>query len=534
MSRLYRVLFVSLAALLFCAAWWPVLAEESLAVEGGRWWSKMKVLADDRMEGRGTGTEGYLRSARYVVKQFKRSGLKPAGTDGYLQSVQFQSRLVDEAHSSLTLVRDGETEPLALGADAIASTRGIGQVEAPLVFVGYGLSIPDQGYDDLKGLDLKGKIVVFLYGGPARIPGLLRAHYISIDQRWAALEQAGALGVIGVENPKDVDLPWDRAMLSRLQPSLVLADPALQAAPSLRWSLWLNPASMDKLLKGSGHTFAEIIALADAEKPLPRFDMPVRLRAQMQIKTESVKAPNVLGVLTGSDLKLKQEYVVLSAHLDHVGIGEPINGDRIYNGAEDNASGVASLLEIARILHERKARLRRSVLFVVVCGEEKGLLGSKYFAKRPTVPINRIVADINMDGTLPIGKLTDITAFGAEESTLKLPLVTAAKRVGVHLLPDQFPNRYYFIRSDQYNFVLQGIPSLFPSQNAKSGSPEEKLQLQWMEKHYHAPSDDLSQPVDLKDAAKFNRFILILTTEIANKPERPHWNDDSFFRRFAP
>ncbi len=511
------------------------VAAPDLAEAGRRWWSHVEVLADDKLEGRNTGSAGYREAARYLAGEFEKAGLKPAGMTGYLQPVKFRSRVVVESQSSLTLVRGGKPEPLAIGDDAVIGARtGLpGQLDAPLVFVGYGLTVPEKDYDDLKNLDLKGKIVVHLAGGPASIPGALRAHYGRISERWEFLKRAGVVGVISVQNPKSMDIPWERGKLARFLPSMVLTDESLQDAPDLKFTMTMNPASMDKLLADSGYTFAEILALADAEKPLPKFALKPALRTRVALKTAEVEAPNVVGLLPGSDPKLSNEYIVISAHLDHLGVGEPIKGDKINNGAMDNATGIASLIEVARSLHETKTALRRSVLFIGVCGEEKGLLGSKYFANRPTVQPGRMVANLNFDMFLPLHPLRSLMVLGTDESTLSGPLKTVTAQAGVGLLADPEPNRNSFVRSDQYSFIRQGVPALAFKFGYEPGSPEEKLHKDWLKNNYHAPSDDLNQPVNLEGAARFNQIVLALTERIANQDERPRWNDNSFFRRFS-
>jgi Zn-dependent M28 family amino/carboxypeptidase len=330
-----------------------------------------------------------------------------------------------------------------------------------------------------------------------------------------------------------MDVPWARATLSRLQPSMRLAEPALNDTQGLQFQLIFNPEHAQKLFDGSGHTLAELLALADAGKALPRFALPESLRAQVSVKRSQVDSMNVAGLREGTDPKLKSEYVVLSAHLDHVGIGEPINGDRIYNGAMDDASGIASLIEIARHLKQEKTPLKRSVLFLAVTGEEKGLQGSHYFAAHPTVSANSIVADINMDMYLPLFPLRIIEVQGVNESTLGDKMRAAAKDYGVEVQPDREPDRNLFIRSDQYNFVRIGVPALAFKFGYQTGSPEEKVAKDWLKNRYHAPSDDLNQPVDRNAAAKFNRILLDLTTRVANNPERPQWHASSFFRRFV-
>jgi Zn-dependent M28 family amino/carboxypeptidase len=380
-------------------------------------------------------------------------------------------------------------------------------------------------------LDLKGKIVVFLTGGPDSIPGPLKSHYSSASERWAALKRAGAIGVVTIANPKSMDIPWERSTLARLHPSMSLADAALAETAGLQFSLTMNPAHADKLFAGTDHTFAEILAAADANKPLPRFPLAVSIRATQSLKQSEVESPNVVGEMPGSDPKLRDEYVVLSSHLDHLGVGEPIQGDRIYNGAMDDASGVATVLEVARML--KAAAPRRSVICLAVTAEEKGLLGSKFFSIHPTVPAGKIVADINLDMFLPLHPLHYLEVQGLGESTLGDQIRAVAAEFGVEVQADKEPNRNLFIRSDQYSFIKQGVPALAFKFGYLKGSPEEKLHKDWLKNRYHAPSDDLDQPVDKAAAAEFNHIILELAARVANDPNRPQWNKDSFFRRFA-
>ena len=334
-------------------------------------------------------------------------------------------------------------------------------------------------------------------------------------------------------NPKNMDIPWERAALSRFMPSMSLADPAMDETQGLKLTVTINPAHADKLLAGSGHTIAEILDAADANRPLPRFAIPARLKATVGMEQADVSSQNVVAVLPGTDPALKNEYVVFSAHLDHVGIGKPIKGDSIYNGAMDNASGVAAQLDVAAMLKESGTKLRRSVLFVAVTGEEKGLLGSRYFAKHPTVAPGSIVADINTDMFLPLFPLKQLTIYGLDESDLGSDAEAVARSLGVAPQGDPEPKRNIFIRSDQYSFIRRGIPSLALKVGFDKGSPEEKIVKQWLTERYHAPSDDLAQPVDKQAAGAFDVLVAKLLERVANRDERPRWKDTSFFKRFA-
>jgi Zn-dependent M28 family amino/carboxypeptidase len=519
---------------------------------GRRWWAHVQYLADDRLEGRLTGSAGYRKAAAYVAQHFKEYGLEPAGENGYFQPVPFEVQRVIAAESRLALVRppqgdrpqggvQGRAEPLAVGEDALLSSR-LPQpktLDAPLVFAGYALHLPEAGYDDLPAASLNGKVVVYINGGPGNIAGALKAHARAGQEFYRALEQAGAIGAIGIPNPKSMDIPWSRMALASSQSGMWIAEEGLQDTRGPMLVAIFNPARAEKLFAGSGHSFAELLALVDAHQALPRFPLTASLRAAVVTRSEQVTSPNVVAVLPGRDPRLKNEYVVLSAHLDHLGIGEPIAGDRIYNGAMDNASGVAALLEIARSLQAAQEaaaadRPRRSILFLAVCGEEKGLLGSRYFAAHPTVPPGALVADLNMDMFLPLFPLRYLTTQGVDESTLGDDARAVGRAEGVEIVADRFPDRNLFIRSDQYNFIRKGVPALAFGFAGAPGSPEEKMQHDWLTQRYHAPSDDASQPVDLAAAARFNQLMLKLAERVADADARPAWKETSFFRRFAP
>lgn len=503
----------------------------ALETEAARnWWAHIAFLADDKLQGRDTGSEGHKQAAEYIATTFKRAGLKPGGTEGYFQAVRFRARRVVEEKCSLALVRNGKAEPLVLGEDAVISMRGENapRTEAPLVFVGYGLTVPEMKYDDLAGMDLRGKVIVLLTGGPASIPGPLRAHYQSA--RIEALRRAGVIGVISIQNPKGQDIPWERSKLSRFMPSLSLAE---TPASGQQLTVTVNSARAEKFFAGSGHTWQEILALANEEKPLPKFALPASIRAEVKIETTSVESQNVIGILPGTDPQLKNEYVVLSAHLDHIGVGQPIKGDKIYNGAMDNASGIATLLETALALQKKQARLRRSVIFAAVTAEEKGLLGSHYFASRPTVPPQSLIANVNVDMFLPLYPLRSLVVQGLEESNLADDVRQVGTALGLQVLSDPEPERNAFTRSDQYSFIQQGIPAVSLKVGFTKDSPEHQILKRWRTERYHAPADDLNQPVDLQAAVDFNRAYLAIVEAIANRAERPRWNADSFFRRFA-
>ncbi len=503
------------------------LAPRAEAEPAAQWWGHIAFLADDRMKGRETGSPEHREAAEYIAKHFKDAGLTPGGTDGYFQPVPFTSRRIVESKSSLALVRGSTVVPVVQGDEATFSMRitPAPQVEAPMVFVGYGLRVPETKHDDLAGLDLKGKVVLLLTGGPSSIPGPLLAHYQ--NTRWSYLRDAGVVGVVSIQNPKGQDIPWDRSKLARFLPSMSIADPALDETTGQQLAVTVNPATAEKFFEGSGHAFKDILALSNAGHVLPRFPIPSSIRATVATESESIRSDNVIGILPGTDPTLKHEYVVVSAHIDHLGVGT-MEGDNIYNGAMDNASGIATLIETAAA----KKPFKRSVIFLAVTAEEKGLLGSRYYANKPTVAQTALIADLNTDMFLPLFPLKSLVVQGLEESDLAADLRKTARPLGIEVYSDPEPERNTFVRSDQYSFIRTGVPSISLKVGFTKGSSEHDTVKKWRTERYHAPSDDLSQPIDRQAAADFNKIYVALVEAVANRPTRPTWNSDSFFKRF--
>jgi Zn-dependent M28 family amino/carboxypeptidase len=519
-----------LALLLIGAA---ALAKTDWDAAGKAWWAHVQFLADDKLEGRDVGSKGYEAAADYVAKRFERAGLAPGAGSTYSQPVAFIKATLDEPASKIELVRDGTAIPVTLGDDALLrwGSAPIPDVEAPLVFAGYGLNIPEAAYSDLKDPSLKGAVAVYLSGGPAGIDGNLRSHYSSAEERGKAFRAAGVVGSINIPNPRGMEVPWARLSANRLQERMSLADLFFAASTGSFSATW-NPAKADQLLEGSGHTFAEILDAADHNRPLPHFALAANVRAHTATDIGKVQSRNVVGLKAGSDPKLKNEFVIVSAHLDHLGVGQPVNGDAIFNGAMDDASGIASLIEIARSLKTENAKPRRSIVFLAVTGEEKGELGSRYFAERPTVH-GRMVADINMDMFLPLFSLHYLEVQGLNESTLGDDIRAVAAAAGVEVQADKEPEANRFIRSDQYSFIKKGVPALAFKFGWIPGSPEEKIFKTWYSTRYHGVADDASQPVDLAGAAQFNSILAALIEKVADAPQAPQWKPDSFFRRFS-
>lgn len=535
MKRIAFVLVLASAATL--AAQSP-----DLAAEGKAWWAHVQFLADDKLEGRNVGTPGYEKALDYVESQFRAIGLKPAGTSGFRQPVKFDSRTLAADHTHIVLVRDGKEEPLAIGQEASLNARGElnGSKEAQMVFVGYGLSIPDAGWDDLAGIDLRGKIAVYVNAfAPVKVTDNVKSHVNTADERWAALKRAGAIGTAVIPPPvappptvtPQPTVPG--APPPPPQPVITLSDRDVQNLSGQAVSLNFTARGAEKLFATSGHTLAELMQLANDGKPLPKFAIPGTIKMTAALKVDTFNAANLAGLVEGSDPALKNEYVVMTSHLDHVGVGRAVNGDAIYNGAMDDASGIAAMLQIVQMLKTSGAQTKRSILFVAVSAEEKGLLGSRYFAAHPTVPFDKIVGNINLDMFLPLYPLKVIEVQGFAESSLGESVRVVARELGVEVQTDREPEQNRFIRSDQYSFIRRGVPALAFKFGYEFGTVDEKTRLAWVRERYHQPSDDLNQPVDLEAAAKFNRVIMALLRKVADDSARPTWNTDSFFKRFA-
>jgi Peptidase family M28 len=502
---------------------------------GKSWWIHVQYLADDKLEGRHTGSPGFKLAAAYVEGQFRDAGLKPAGTGGFQQEVAFNVVRLDETGSNWEIERNGQRIAVQLGTDALVRpTEGSGgNVDAGAVFVGYGFAAPEKGFDEFAGLDLRGKIAVAIGGRPIAVPGPVSTYYQSETERWAALQKAGAIGLVTIANPK-ISLPWERTVASQPKEVISLADPSLNEEPGLKFRAVINPAHADKFLQGSGHTISELLALADLGQRLPKFPLGATFHTRVSVeKLPGITSTNIIGLFPGSDPKLKREYVVLSAHLDHLGVGRPIDNDSIYNGAMDNAAGVASLIEIAKRLSSGGANPKRSILFLAWTGEEEGMLGSQYFVAHPTVPLSNIVAAINMDMYLPLFPLHYLEVQGLGESTLGNDIRAVAQRNDVEVQFDKQPPENRFIRSDQASFVKRGIPGLAFKFGWLPDSPEQKIFGDWIHTRYHAPSDDINQPVDKVAAAQFTNIIGQLALRVADAPSRPSWYEESFYRHLS-
>jgi hypothetical protein len=500
----------------------------------------VEFLADDLLEGRKPGTRGYDLAARYVASQLAALGVSPAGEGGtYFQAVPLlESRLTLGTVS--VLAPSGTPVGLVYREDFLMSgnlLRTESHVEAPVVFVGFGVTAPEQGHDDYAKVDVKGKIVAILRGAPARFPSEQRAHFSSSRLKAQNAARHGAVGILAFATPEGEKVyPFERVVQGFQGTAVDWMHPDGRpegAVPEIRVGAILSPAGARKLFAASPVTLEKVFERAAAGRP-QAFLLGVSVALVSRSEHRRLQSANVVGRLAGSDEALANTSVVLSAHLDHEGVGAEVNGDTIYNGAYDNAAGTAVVLEVARVLAGLEKAPKRSVLFLFVTAEEDGLLGSDYFAQRPVKDAGTMVANVNIDMPLFLFPLADLVAFGSENSTLDRPTARAAECAGLALGPDPWPEQTIFIRSDQYSFVRQGIPAVFLVTGTRSADPavDGSAALgDFLAQHYHQPSDDLRLAMNPDAISSFVRASVLLTHALAQDPEAPRWKPGNFFGR---
>jgi hypothetical protein len=496
----------------------------------------VEFLADDLLEGRETGMRGYDIAARYVATQFANIGLKPGNGALWYQQVPFRSALVDPAQSRVTI--NGKTyinrKDVLFGP---ARVDGKERLVGDVVFAGYCIDDPAQGQNDFANLNVKGKIVACLNGFPKGMASDIGAHYGRTKAKM--VEGRGGIGVITIRTlERERTRPWLREIEGPVHPTLnwMQADgAAFNEAPGVAFTATLHDAAAAALFEGGRVPLSKILAEADKQRGRPKgFALKQNFILDRATQMASLSSPNVVAVLPGSDPALAGEYVVMMAHLDHIGVDPARAGDKISNGAMDNASGTASMLEAARALATSPVRQRRPILFVAVTAEERGLLGSDYIARHPVVPAGgKVVSVVNLDMPILLYDFQDVVAFGAEHSTMGPIVARAAAKMGLGLSPDPLPSEGLFTRSDHYSFVKQGVPSVFLMTGFKNGG--EAAFQGFLKTHYHKVSDQLDLPFDWNAAAKFARVNMLIAAEIANADTAPLWYADSFFGKvFAP
>ncbi len=520
-----------LSALVWCGA---SLAEPlyDAAKSAERVKAHMGFLASDLLEGRDTGARGHEIAAAYVATQLAQLGVKPGGENGgYYQSIALLSfRAADEGRLTVR-AKGAAPAQLVFGDDYLPRPYPTAQelrLSAPVVFAGFGIVDKKAKRDDYRGLDAKGKIVAVLAGAPAGFQTEERAYHASIRTKFSVAAAHGAVGVLLIQTPAEESRrPFARLLSHRgvwdmtwRQPDGEYYLPGREAAPLGYISL----AGAAKLFAGSPVPLDQVYRDAEAGKT-KSFRLPVSLDAELNVETKPLTSVNVVGVVEGVDPVLKNEVIVISAHLDHFGVKEGGQGDVIFNGAMDNASGVATALEVARGFAEGQPP-RRTVAFVFVTAEEKGHAGSQAFASYPTVP-GRLAAVINLDMPMLTYDFIDVVAFGNERTNLGPVVRRAADRMGVSLSPDPLPQESLYTRSDHFSFVMQGVPAVYLITGF--GGDGARAFGAFAAHNYHQPSDDLSQPIDYRVGAKFARLNYEIARDIANDDTRPAWLPGDFF-----
>lgn len=500
----------------------------------------VSFLADDLLEGRETGTRGFDLAAHYIASQFAELGLAPAGADGdWFMPVDFQVRTID-AGASVTISGPGGEQTWANGTDAAlrpSATERQQDREADLVFVGFGIDEPRVGIDDYAGLDVRGKFVVTLLGYPRGMNSEVGAHLASVKEDVAA--RHGALGMVtlGTIQSEQTTRSWDRRVQSLYNKRMGWMEPDGRPhveGGDLIAGIYLNGPASAALFNGAPMSFDDVRAVADRVGGMPKgFPLQTRLRVQRTSQWQQVSSENIAARIEGSDPALKDEYVVLMGHADHLGIHPDEAGDNIYNGTLDNAAGTATLLEVAKAVVESGKPPRRSILFIASTGEEKGLLGADYFAHYPSVPIEDIVGLVDLDMPYLLYDFADVVAYGADHSTMGAIVRRAAARMDVALSPDNKPEEGIFTRSDHYMFVKQGVPAVMLAIGPANGGGEK--QRDFLANRYHQPSDDMAQAINWASGAKFAHLNYLITREMADSDQRPLWLDGDYFGdTFAP
>jgi len=497
-------------------------------------------LADDLLRGRQPGTDGYNVAAAYVASQFRQMGLAPAGNEGsFFQQVPLRRAWLSEGTAHMELERGGKTRAFSFLDDFYmgpSKAHTNSRVDAGMVFIGYGIDAPALDYSDYKNVNVQGKVVVSLAGQPHDFPSEEGAHFASSREKMKAAVAHGAIGIITVQTPRSEErYAWERVRNLVGAPSMGWLDKngnVFATSDQIKVSAAIHFKAAAALFDDAEISLEQLLIMDEAADPLPGFSLSGTMKMRQASIHETIQSPNVVAYLRGSDPLLNDEFVVYMAHLDHIGeLHGDGHDDAINNGALDNASGIAVMLETARLFAEQEAP-RRSMLFIAVTAEEKGLVGSEYFANNPTVPADSLVGVINLDMPLLLYDFGDVIAFGAEHSTIGAAVQSAVDEAGVGMTPDPFPEQNMFVRSDHYRFVQQGVPAIFlvTGRQSRDGLTDTMPIFEgFLKKHYHMPSDDLDLPIDYGAAARFTRINARIGEILANELKRPSWYEGDFF-----
>ena len=505
---------------------------------------QLRFLSSDLLEGRAPGTRGGQLAAQYIADQLRAFGVEPGVNGSYFQPVPIDvlTTVQSSVHASASgkataTLRPGQDVVLSAGSATPKSTAN-----GELVFIGYGAVAPEYRWDDFKGVDLKGKILLVLVNDPpasAAEPDLFGGVAMTYYGRWTykyeEAERRGAAGVLIVHRTDQAGYPFQVLVGSNSTGQRLLPrDPKLPPPVGVRG--WITDSAATALLRQAGVDMAALRAQAATRdfRPVPT---GITMDLGLESTVRRVASENVVGVVRGRDPQLAKQYVALTAHWDHLGIGTPVNGDSIYNGAFDNASGVASVLAIARAAAAQPPS-KRSFLFLLVTGEESGLLGSAYFAQNPTVPISQIAANVNVDETNFRGRTRDLVALGENKSSLGPQLGAMLREEGMHLTPKEHPEAGHFYRSDHFSLAKAGVPAITIEEGLDFVGRPKEWGLQQVEDYdahrYHQPSDEYRSDLNLDGAVQMTDIIYRFARRVADAPALPTWNADAEFHRSAP
>jgi Zn-dependent M28 family amino/carboxypeptidase len=535
MMRIHRVLPAAVIAL------GTLLSAQTLPrIDAAAILAHIKVLASDQYEGRAPGTKGEELTVTYLSDQFRKMGLKPGNTDGtYVQNVPLVG-ITPDPSMALTFKTAGQAETLTFRDDFVAWTKRVTESAAlndsELVFVGYGVEAPEYKWDDYKGVDLKGKTMVVLINDPPlpdekMFGGKAMTYYGRWTYKFETGAKKGAAGILIVHETIPAGYPFSVIQSSSGERfDLVTPDKNMWRASV---EGWISLDRAKQLFASAGQDFDALKARAATPEFKP---VPLGVTASVHItnKLRTLDSRNVAAKLEGSDPKLKDEYVVYTAHWDHLGIGPEVKGDKIYNGALDNASGTAGLLEIARAFTQAKPAPKRSILFLAVTAEEQGLLGSQFYSVSPIYPLAKTLANMNIDGMNLHGRTKDVTVIGMGASDLDDYLKAAAAEQGRTLKPDPESEKGFYYRSDHFNFAKQGVPALYIDDGTEFiGKPADfgmKVRERYNKESYHAPSDDVKPDWDLSGAAEDAQLFFVVGYRVANAAKYPEWKPGNEFR----
>jgi Zn-dependent M28 family amino/carboxypeptidase len=519
---------------------------QTLHITTGEIDGDLRFLSSDLLEGRAPATRGGSLASGYIASALQAAGVAPGNGASYLQTVPIdvvtadQSTIHVAASGKATAALRDPDDVVVWSGSAVPSTAA----RAELVFVGYGVEAPEYKWDDFKGVDVRGKVLLILVNdppAPASEPTLFDGPAMTYYGRWTykfeEAERRGAIGALIVHTTERAGYPWHTVVGSWAKEQRMLPrDPTLP--PPLGFRGWITDSAAQALLSQAGLDLAALTASA-ATRDFKPTATGITIDASITNTVSHLKADNVIGVVKGRDPAVRDQYVVFTAHWDHLGIGPPVNGDSIYNGAEDNASGVADILAMARAAAALPAasRPRRSLMFLFVTAEESGLLGSAYFAEHPTVPAGSLVANLNIDGGNLLGRVRDLTVLGQKKSSLGTSLASYAGKEGVRLSPDTHPEQGHFYRSDHFSFAKVGIPAVSIGAGTDYvGRPREwglQQEDDYTAHRYHQPSDEYRPDFDLSGAVQLSQLVLGFGIAVADAPRMPVWSPGAEFHRAA-